>query len=132
MNRFRSKATPVKGLTADILVSTDWWRTLSRGTDRHHNPQIMAAEIAYDRGPSYARYAPDQASDFMQTAIEWTMDDAKRNGGWITGSRLAEHTAPAQVNLFRREQEDTFANGGWTPDMGATPRGGTPTPAFPV
>ncbi|GBE88498.1 hypothetical protein SCP_1303140 [Sparassis crispa] len=44
MHRFRSSASPVKGLTSDILIA--------------------AAEIAYDRQPSYERYAPGQLRSF--------------------------------------------------------------------
>jgi len=44
MHRFRSSASPIKGLTSDIL--------------------IMTAEITYGRTPSYERYAPGQATDF--------------------------------------------------------------------
>ncbi|PFH53129.1 hypothetical protein AMATHDRAFT_1553 [Amanita thiersii Skay4041] len=40
MHRFRSSASPVKGLTSDILIKT--------------------AEIAYNRPPNYERYAPNQ------------------------------------------------------------------------
>ncbi|KAJ3480527.1 hypothetical protein NLJ89_g12274 [Agrocybe chaxingu] len=40
MHRFRSSASPVKGLTSDILIKT--------------------AEIAYGRPPNYERYAPGQ------------------------------------------------------------------------
>jgi len=39
MHRFRSSYTPIKGLTADIL--------------------IMTAEIAYDRTTAYERFAPN-------------------------------------------------------------------------
>lgn len=44
MHRFRSSASPVKGLTADIL--------------------IKVAELAYDKPTVYPRWAPDQLQDF--------------------------------------------------------------------
>jgi len=44
MHRFRSTASPVKGLTADILIKT--------------------AEIAFDRHPIYDRYTTTQPVDF--------------------------------------------------------------------
>ncbi|PCH42650.1 hypothetical protein WOLCODRAFT_163945 [Wolfiporia cocos MD-104 SS10] len=44
MHRFRSTASPVKGLTAEILMS--------------------AAEIAYERHTQFERYAPGQIVDF--------------------------------------------------------------------
>ncbi|KAI0067366.1 hypothetical protein BV25DRAFT_1819689 [Artomyces pyxidatus] len=44
MHRFRSAASPVKGLTSDIL--------------------ILAAEIAYDQKPVYERWGADQLKDF--------------------------------------------------------------------
>ncbi|KAF9000639.1 NUDIX hydrolase domain-like protein [Cyathus striatus] len=44
MHRFRSSASPIKGLTSDILIKT--------------------AEIAYGRPPLYERYASDQLRDF--------------------------------------------------------------------
>ncbi|PSS34043.1 hypothetical protein PHLCEN_2v1947 [Hermanssonia centrifuga] len=44
MHRFRSTASAIKGLTAEILIT--------------------AAEIAYDRQPSYTRYAPGQFTTF--------------------------------------------------------------------
>ncbi|KAF8162477.1 NUDIX hydrolase domain-like protein [Mycena galopus ATCC 62051] len=47
MHRFRSSATPIKGLTADIL--------------------IHAAEIAFDRPPQYDRWAEGQPRAFAAT-----------------------------------------------------------------
>ncbi|KAF8072179.1 NUDIX hydrolase domain-like protein [Lyophyllum atratum] len=44
MHRFRSSASPIKGLTADILIKT--------------------AQIAYDRDPAYVRYACGQVKNF--------------------------------------------------------------------
>ncbi|KAI0366305.1 hypothetical protein BV20DRAFT_972030 [Pilatotrama ljubarskyi] len=44
MHRFRSTAFAIKGLTSDILITT--------------------AEIAYNRGPTYERYAPGQLRTF--------------------------------------------------------------------
>ncbi|OBZ72614.1 Nudix hydrolase 15, mitochondrial [Grifola frondosa] len=44
MHRFRSSASPIKGLTSDILIA--------------------AAEIAYDRQPAYERYSPGQLEGF--------------------------------------------------------------------
>ncbi|KAH9943715.1 NUDIX hydrolase domain-like protein [Amylocystis lapponica] len=44
MHRFRSSASPIKGLTSEIL--------------------ILAAEIAYGRAPSYERYARGQLTGF--------------------------------------------------------------------
>jgi len=46
MHRFRSSASPVKGLTADILIKT--------------------ARIAFKAEPSYSRYAPGQLETFEE------------------------------------------------------------------
>lgn len=59
MHRFRTSASPVKGLTADILVC------MNLSSLRIHIPilfhlQIKTAEIAYGRPASYERYAPTQ------------------------------------------------------------------------
>ncbi|KAH8117777.1 hypothetical protein DFH11DRAFT_1740887 [Phellopilus nigrolimitatus] len=48
MHRFRSVASPVKGLTSDIL--------------------ILAAEIAFNRAPIYDRWAPGQVDSFAGIA----------------------------------------------------------------
>ncbi|KAG5636083.1 hypothetical protein H0H81_009161 [Sphagnurus paluster] len=46
MHRFRSSASPIKGLTADILIKT--------------------AEIVFDQEPTYERYASGQLQTFRQ------------------------------------------------------------------
>ncbi|KAI0073697.1 hypothetical protein K474DRAFT_1720234 [Panus rudis PR-1116 ss-1] len=46
MHRFRSTASPIKGLTAEILITT--------------------ASIAYDRLPSYEHFAPSQFTTFKE------------------------------------------------------------------
>ncbi|KAG6827670.1 hypothetical protein H0H92_010834 [Tricholoma furcatifolium] len=46
MHRFRSSASPIKGLTADLLTKT--------------------AKIAFDREPSYEQYAPGQLRTFEE------------------------------------------------------------------
>jgi len=48
MHRFRSSASPIKGLTADILIKT--------------------AEIAYAASTTYDRYAPEQLQSFADIA----------------------------------------------------------------
>ncbi|EJD06649.1 uncharacterized protein FOMMEDRAFT_25875 [Fomitiporia mediterranea MF3/22] len=48
MHRFRTSASPIKGLTSDIL--------------------IMTAELAYARSPTYPRWAPGQATSFAGIA----------------------------------------------------------------
>jgi len=53
MHRFRSTSTPVKGLTADIL--------------------ILLAQIVFNREPSYDRYAPGQVD--YATALAWVAED---------------------------------------------------------
>ncbi|KZT41280.1 hypothetical protein SISSUDRAFT_1069955 [Sistotremastrum suecicum HHB10207 ss-3] len=55
MHRFRSTNTPIKGLTSDIL--------------------LLAAQIAYGRGPAFERWAPGQliSSDAIRASLhEWT------------------------------------------------------------
>jgi len=59
MHRFRSCASCVKGLTADIL--------------------LFAAELAYERPPTFERFAPTQPRTFMETAhllLEHRGDDS--------------------------------------------------------
>ncbi|KAG6910249.1 hypothetical protein DXG01_012060 [Tephrocybe rancida] len=46
MHRFRSSASPIKGLTADLLIKT--------------------AKIAFDRSPVYEQYAPGQLKTFKE------------------------------------------------------------------
>ncbi|KZT73492.1 hypothetical protein DAEQUDRAFT_683699 [Daedalea quercina L-15889] len=55
MHRFRSTASPVKGLTAEMLMTV--------------------AEVAYDRPPSFERYAPEQMTDF--TAVLRALEQAE-------------------------------------------------------
>ncbi|KAF5367085.1 hypothetical protein D9758_004023 [Tetrapyrgos nigripes] len=50
MHRFRSSASPVKGLTADIL--------------------IKVAQIAYDKATLYERFAPGQISGFANICVK--------------------------------------------------------------
>ncbi|THG97679.1 hypothetical protein EW145_g7568 [Phellinidium pouzarii] len=57
MHRFRSAASPIKGLTADILLLFFFV-----------SPQTMVAEIAFDRGPVYERWAPGQINTFSGIA----------------------------------------------------------------
>ncbi|KAG8931535.1 hypothetical protein FRC01_001164 [Tulasnella sp. 417] len=66
MHRFRSSSTPIKGLTADIL--------------------ILTAQIAYARNTTYSRHASNQAEGFG-IAIEWVMEEARAAGGWIKAPR---------------------------------------------
>lgn len=67
MHRFRSSSTPIKGLTADIL--------------------ILTAQIAYARNTTYPRHAPNQTEGFGP-AIEWVMEEARAAGGWIKAPRV--------------------------------------------
>jgi peroxisomal coenzyme A diphosphatase NUDT7 len=61
MHRFRSSASPIKGLTADIMVRS------SSNINPHHSTapgQISVAVAAYNKSPTYERYAPDQLIGF--------------------------------------------------------------------
>jgi len=58
MHRFRSLASPIKGLTSDILIKT--------------------AEIAYGKTTSYERYAPSQATSYA--AVCRLLEDAGETG----------------------------------------------------
>jgi peroxisomal coenzyme A diphosphatase NUDT7 len=58
MHRFRSTASPIKGLTSDILVSL--CSTSSVIIERRRVLQIKVAEIAYAQNTAYERYAPGQ------------------------------------------------------------------------
>ncbi|KAG8908505.1 hypothetical protein FRB99_005864 [Tulasnella sp. 403] len=124
MHRFRSVSTPIKGLTADIL--------------------ILAAQIAFSREPEYERWAPSQSHGF-EPAIAFVMEEALTAGAWKVGSRIDGRTdnppsptvPPPAVDgtkaliesafkhLKRREDEDL---GPYTPSAGAT-RTSSPTPA---
>lgn len=60
MHRFRSTASPIKGLTSDILV-----RRFSRSLRDHPRIerlyfQTRAAEVAYGKNTTYERYSPNQ------------------------------------------------------------------------
>lgn len=57
MHRFRSCASPIKGLTADILVSSSPRPVNKAGCVA----QIHVAEIAYDKKTAYEVCAPGQA-----------------------------------------------------------------------
>ncbi|KAH9838694.1 uncharacterized protein C8Q71DRAFT_704772 [Rhodofomes roseus] len=56
MHRFRSTASPIKGLTAEILMTV--------------------AEVAYARPPTFERYAPEQMTDF--TAVLRALEQAEQ------------------------------------------------------
>ncbi|OCH90328.1 hypothetical protein OBBRIDRAFT_793418 [Obba rivulosa] len=64
MHRFRTSASPIKGLTSDIL--------------------IYIAEIAFDRFPSYERYAPGQLRTFE--AIFRTLETDGTQSGATSGA----------------------------------------------
>lgn len=67
MHRFRTTASPIKGLTSDILVSSMylkiWHPVLTRIL------QIFTAEIAYEREPAYERWAPGQLSGLASVRL---------------------------------------------------------------
>ena len=75
MHRFRSRASPVKGLTADVLVSLSCQRVSYLVNDSDSDGQIQTAEIAYDRHPTYDRYAPTQAQNF--SALSRLLDNGQ-------------------------------------------------------
>ncbi|KAJ3536543.1 hypothetical protein NMY22_g5997 [Coprinellus aureogranulatus] len=62
MHRFRTSGSPIKGLTADIL--------------------IRVAEIAYNKPTVYDRWAPGQITDFAEVmkAIDKNIREAQANG----------------------------------------------------
>ncbi len=65
MHRFRSTASAIKGLTAEILVGASFMGVfVSIFNPLRPVAQITAAEIAYGRQPSYTRYAPGQFTTF--------------------------------------------------------------------
>ncbi|KIP11044.1 hypothetical protein PHLGIDRAFT_64468 [Phlebiopsis gigantea 11061_1 CR5-6] len=77
MHRFRSSASAIKGLTAEIL--------------------IMAAVIAYDRSPAYSRYAkgqPTTFNDILQALDPSALTELRDEG--LPGS-----PAPSEVILGR-------------------------------
>ncbi len=59
MHRFRSTASPIKGLTSEILV-----RSLRSVASNPHYYQILTAEIAFAKCTSYERYADGQLRGF--------------------------------------------------------------------
>lgn len=63
MHRFRSTAFAIKGLTADILVRTSAVPAASFIADFMIG-QIATAIIAYNKQPSYDRWAPRQLRTF--------------------------------------------------------------------
>ena len=124
MHRFRSSGTPVKGLTADILVQIlSLLRKLVQYS--YSTFQILVAQIAFDRmEPTYPRWAPLQCQD-PEVTILWAAAEARKSGSWTTG-RLMPSSAPALPQLQRtREEEDL---GPYTPSTGTTPRASTPAP----
>ncbi|KAI0048951.1 hypothetical protein FA95DRAFT_971656 [Auriscalpium vulgare] len=73
MHRFRSTASPVKGLTADILIS--------------------AAQIAYAREPLFERYAPEQLTRYslIQPWLETKAEDLQ----YVLSSATSSASSPA-------------------------------------
>lgn len=63
MHRFRSTAFAIKGLTADILVRTATLPAAFFIADLKTG-QIATAIIAYEKQPSYERWAPRQLRTF--------------------------------------------------------------------
>ncbi|KAG8978163.1 hypothetical protein FRC05_011279 [Tulasnella sp. 425] len=131
MHRFRSSSTPIKGLTADIL--------------------ILTAQIAFARNTTYPRHAPGQTEGFGP-AIEWVMEEARLAGGWIKGPRIdgkTDGSGPgaaqpdaallrsteekqavenaALARLGRRKDRGDEDLGPYTPNVGLS-RVGTPAP----
>ncbi|KAG9051605.1 hypothetical protein FS837_004115 [Tulasnella sp. UAMH 9824] len=130
MHRFRSSSTPIKGLTADIL--------------------ILTAQIASARNTTYSRHAPNQTEGFGP-AIEWVMEEARAAGTWIKGPRVdgkTEGSGPGQqpdaaASRFAEEKKavenaalarvagtrdrDDKDLGPYTPNVGLS-RVGTPAP----
>jgi len=67
MHRFRTSASPIKGLTSDILVRP----SVSEHVHFSSFPtaQIKTAEAAYDRPTVYERFAPGQIRGFDDMLI---------------------------------------------------------------
>ena len=66
MHRFRTSASPIKGLTADILVCLlppNFFISSNK-----LDVQIKTAEIAYGIPTTYERYAPEQLRNFTDIA----------------------------------------------------------------
>jgi len=68
MHRFRSSASPIKGLTADILVSAFRYICCYLIV-----LQILVAEIAFAQSTTYVRYAPGQATGYQ--LVLWAIED---------------------------------------------------------
>ncbi|CAL1715944.1 unnamed protein product [Somion occarium] len=71
MHRFRSSASPIKGLTAEIL--------------------IMTAAIAYDRLPVYEHYAPNQLTKFKDILRYLDAEHAPNQSGTSTPIGISAH-----------------------------------------
>lgn len=81
MHRFRTSASPVKGLTSDIL--------------------IMTAEIAFGKETTYTRYAPGQVTSEQMSL--WAIEDYIKDG-------FVASAKPVGLNgqiLHSREEEST-------------------------
>lgn len=83
MHRFRTSASPVKGLTSDIFA------------------QIMTAEIAFGKETTYTRYAPGQVTSEQMSL--WAIEDYIKDG-------FVASAKPVGLNgqiLHSREEEST-------------------------
>jgi len=80
MHRFRSTASAVKGLTAEIL--------------------LRVAEIAYERGPEYERHGPGQPD--IETAVRWAMEDLEQEArakATANGDLIGRNEALAELGV---------------------------------
>jgi coenzyme A diphosphatase NUDT7 len=64
MHRFRSSASPIKGLTAEIMVCYDEATLHCTPTNRHM--QISVASAAYNKPTTYERFAHGQLRTFPE------------------------------------------------------------------
>ena len=101
MHRFRSSASAIKGLTAEILVSPYLHNRqvfLRACTDDEH-PQIAAAVIGYDRSPSYSRFAPGQPTTFKD--MMRSLDPAAFADGRKLAGIAVSHTTAQELIVGR-------------------------------
>jgi hypothetical protein len=82
MHRFRSSASPIKGLTSDILVRCSVDSSPTPHTFIYE--QIHAAEIAFARDTTYPRWAPGQPGTFAEIAS--SLDDCEERKEASTAS----------------------------------------------
>ena len=72
MHRLRSASTPIKGLTADILVRRWCFTTYEDSTIR----QTLTAELAFDKLSVFDKLAPGQPS--WEEIVQWGLSEGRQ------------------------------------------------------